>query len=371
MKTAKIRTSVAIALTVLSSFAMAPSVGARAIDLKVGDTCSKAQYGKTVKVSGNFYKCVYSSKTKKYTWNVVASSPTTVPPIDLAKLDKKGWPTKFIVGGVPAENSTTMQTKWGGLVKLFQDELGIPVEFYAGTSYAGVIEASIANKVDMVAWGAMSYIVAKLNGAKIEPMGITKYADGSTFYTSRLITSVGRSDINGITDLKGKKVCFVSSTSTSGNLIPTEAILAAGLTTKDMTQIFAGSHDNSLLKLGTGDCEASFMQEATWNAIGTGSFAAMKKADYKEVWKSGAIPNGPFSIRSTLPASFKAAVKNILLTKLSKEYFVSKGYNGCTAVASCVIVEDANTVGFVEVQDSFYDTIRKVCEATKSTACKA
>ena len=54
-----------------------------------------------------------------------------------------------------------------------------------------------------------------------------------------------------------------------------------------------------------------------------------------------------------------------------KEYFVSKGYNGCTAVATCIIVEDANTVAFVEVQDSFYDSIRKVCEATKSTACKA
>jgi phosphonate transport system substrate-binding protein len=371
MKSQKLRNTFAAAMAVLTTFALAPSAGARVVDLKVGDSCTKAQYGKTVKAAGNFYKCVYSSKTKKYSWNIVASSPTTAPPIDLAKLDKKGWPSKFVVGGVPAENSTTMQTKWGGLVKLFQDELGIPVEFYAGTSYAGVIEASIANKVDMVAWGAMSYIVAKLNGAKIEPMGITKYADSTTYYTSRLITGAGRSDINGISDLKGKKVCFVSSTSTSGSLIPTEGILSAGLTTKDMTQIFAGSHDNSLLKLGSGDCEASFMQEATWNAIGTGTFAAMKKADYKEVWKSAPIPNGPFSIRSSLPASFKAAVKNILLTKLTKDYFVSKGYNGCTAVATCVIVEDANTVGFLEVQDSFYDSIRKVCEATKSTACKA
>jgi hypothetical protein len=72
-----------------------------------------------------------------------------------------------------------------------------------------------------------------------------------------------------------------------------------------------------------------------------------------------------------LPASFRAAVKNILLTKLNKEYFTSKGYNGCTAVSTCIIVEDSKTNAFISVTDAFYDTIRKVCEATKSTACKA
>jgi hypothetical protein len=77
------------------------------------------------------------------------------------------------------------------------------------------------------------------------------------------------------------------------------------------------------------------------------------------------------SIRSTLPKSLKAAIKNILLTKANKEYFVSKGYNGCTELASCVVVEDKNVNNFIEVKDSFYDYIRGVCEATKSSSCKA
>mgnify|MGYP003353814027 CR=1 FL=1 len=63
-------------------------------------------------------------------------------------------------------------------------------------------------------------------------------------------------------------------------------------------------------------------------------------------------------------------MRNILLTKLNKTYFISKGYNGCTS-SSCIIVEDASTSGFIETTDAFYDTMRKVCEATKSTACKA
>jgi phosphonate transport system substrate-binding protein len=139
----------------------------------------------------------------------------------------------------------------------------------------------------------------------------------------------------------------------------------------DLTQSFKGSHDNSILGLGAGQCDAAFAQEASVAAIGTGTFAAMKASDYKTIWESGPIPNGPFTISSLLPASFRAAVKNIMYTKMNKEYFVSKGYNGCTAVATCIIVEDKNTASFVKVEDSFYDTLRKVCEATKSTACKA
>jgi len=361
---------VATVFALTSTFAMTSTAGASAPSVKNNDKCLKTQYGKSTKTGSTSFKCTYSTKTKKYTWTKVASVATTLPPIDLAKLDKTGWPTKLVIGGVPAENVTTMQTKWDGLINLLKDELGIPVEFYAGTSYAGVIEAAIAKKVDMVAWGAMSYIVSKLNGAKIEPIGISKYVDGTTSYTSKLIVPTG-SSIATIAGLKGKTVCFVSSTSTSGNLIPTEGILAAGLKMSDLTQSFKGTHDNSVLGLAAGQCDAAFAQEATVAAIGTGTFSAMKASDYKTIWESGPIPNGPFTISSLLPASFRAAVKNIMYTKMSKEYFVQKGYNGCTTVATCIIVEDKNTASFVKVEDAFYDTMRKVCEATKSSACKA
>jgi len=367
----KSRLKVKILVAMAAAFALvgagSSSVAASSAAPKNGAACTKAQYGKVVKAAGKSYQCTYTAKTKKYTWKLVTTTATTVAPIDLAKLDKKGWPSKFVIGGVPAENVSAMQTKWQGLVKLFQDELGIPVEFYAGTSYAGVIEASIANKVDMVAWGAMSYIVTKLNGAKIEPVAIPKYVDGSTSYTSKLYVK-SDSTIAGIKDLKGKKVCFVTQTSTSGGLIPTEGVLNAGLTEKDITQNFTGGHDQSLLGLSTNQCEAAF---ACCVTIGAGTLAAMKPAEYKQIWESGPIPNGPMSIRSTLPASFKAAVKNILLTKASKEYFVSKGLNGCTAIATCVVIEDKNADKFIEVKDSFYDYIRGVCEATKSSSCKA
>ena len=356
-----------MAATMTSMFMVSSQVNASAASSTAGKSCTKAQYGKVLKVKSKSIQCTYNGKTKKYSWTPVAMTASTVKPIDITKLDKKDWPKKFIIGGVPAENATTMQTKWKGMVDLFKAELGVEVEFYSASSYAGVIEASISKKIDFVAWGAMSYIVAKLNGAKIEPVGLSKYVDGTTSYTSKLWTRTG-SSITGIKDLKGKKVCLVSATSTSGGLVPTEGILNAGMTLKDMTTSFEGTHDNSMLGLSTNKCEASF---ACCVIIGESTLKDMKAADYKMVWESGAIPNGPFSLNSTLPASFKAAVKDIVLKKLNKEYFVEKGFNGCTAVATCIIIEDKNTASVMEVKDSFYDYIRAMCEATKSSSCKA
>jgi len=368
-KTMKAVVAAVFALT--STFAMTSAASASAPSVKNNDKCLKTQYGKSTKTGTTTFKCRYNTTTKKYVWSKVAAAAKATPVIDLAKLDKTGWPKEFIIGGVPAENVATMQTKWSGLIKLLETELGVPVKFYSATSYAGVIEASIAAKVDMVAWGAMSYIISKLNKAKIDLMGITEYVDGTKTYTAQLLVPK-TSSITGIKDLKDKTVCFVSATSTSGNLIPLEGILAAGLKMSDMTAKYPGKHDTSVLGLvnGTG-CEASFAQDATVSALGTGVLAGMNKDDYKVVWTSAGIPNGPWTIRSTLPASFKAAVKNIMLTKLNKEYFTSKGYNGCTSVADCVIVEDAKTARWVSVADTYYDVIRKICERTKSSICKA
>lgn len=356
-----------MAATVVSMVVVSTQANASSTTPAAGKSCTKAQYGKVIKAKPSAIQCTYNGKSKKYTWARVAETTNTAQPIDLSKIDKKGWPAKFIIGGVPAENATTMSTKWQGMVDLFKTELGIPVEFYSASSYAGVIEASISKKIDFVAWGAMSYIVAKLNGAKIEPIGLSKYVDGTTSYTAKLWTRAG-SSISGIKDLKGKKVCFVSATSTSGGLVPTEGILNAGMTLKDMTVSFEGTHDNAMLGLSTNKCEASF---ACCVIIGQATLKDMKEADYKSVWESGAIPNGPFSLNSALPASFKAAVKDIVLKKLNKEYFTQKGLNGCTAVATCIIIEDKNTASIMEVKDSFYDYIRSMCEATKSPSCKA
>ena len=83
---------VATVFALTSTFAMTSTAGASAPSVKNNDKCLKTQYGKSTKTGSTSFKCTYSTTTKKYTWTKVASVATTVPAIDLAKLDKTGWP---------------------------------------------------------------------------------------------------------------------------------------------------------------------------------------------------------------------------------------------------------------------------------------
>jgi len=149
------------ALTAVVAISSGSGVQAK-IEAKVGDKCTKAQYGKYTKVGAVRVRCTY--KNKKYSWTKVATTTATTIPV---KVDKSQWPKKFVIGAVPSENASAMTLKYKGLVQLFQEELGIPVEFYSATDYAGIIEAQIANKVDLAFYGPFSYVIAKLNGAKL------------------------------------------------------------------------------------------------------------------------------------------------------------------------------------------------------------
>ena len=165
-KTLRRIAAVTAVLTAVMAISFGSGVQAK-IEAKVGDKCTKAQYGKTQKIGAVGVRCTF--KNKKYSWTKVATTTATTIP---ATVNKTKWPKKFVIGAVPSENAAAMTLKYQGLVKLFQDELGIPVEFYSATDYAGIIEAQIANKVDLAFYGPFSYVIAKLNGAKIEPAGV-------------------------------------------------------------------------------------------------------------------------------------------------------------------------------------------------------
>jgi ABC-type phosphate/phosphonate transport system substrate-binding protein len=192
------------ALTAVVAISSGSGVQAK-IEAKVGDKCTKAQYGKTKKIGAVGVRCTF--KNKKYSWTKVATTTATTIPV---KVDKSKWPKKFVIGAVPSENASAMTLKYKNLVQLFQDELGIPVEFYSATDYAGIIEAQIANKVDLAFYGPFSYVIAKLNGAKIEPAGVAvSSATGVPGYRAYGVAKANNAAVNTIADFKGKRICFV------------------------------------------------------------------------------------------------------------------------------------------------------------------
>ena len=114
-KTLRRIAAVTAVLTAVMAISSGSGVQAK-IEAKVGDKCTKAQYGKTQKIGAVGVRCTF--KNKKYSWTKVATTTATTIP---ATVNKTKWPKKFVIGAVPSENAAAMTLKYQGLVKLFQD----------------------------------------------------------------------------------------------------------------------------------------------------------------------------------------------------------------------------------------------------------
>lgn len=291
---------------------------------------------------------------------------STAAPETTAADPRADWPTKLVLGAVPSEESTALEESYSKLIQVLEEELGIEVEFFQATDYAGIIEAQIAGKVDIAQYGPFAYVIAKNNGADIVPIGaIVDGPDEKPGYQSYGIVKAG-SPITKLDDFKGKKVCFVDPGSTSGYLYPSAGLLALGIDPeKDVTPVFAGGHDASVISVNNGDCEAGFAFDAMVDSVLIEQ-GDIKAGDIVTVWKSETIAGSPLAIQNSLPESLRAEIIRLVLEEANRDALLASGR--CTNADDCGLT-DENAWGWIVVEDSFYDGVRAVCEQTKSAKC--
>lgn len=285
------------------------------------------------------------------------------------------WPSTLVFAGVPAEDTEDLVASWEPFFTALGEELGIEVEIRPATDYAGVIEGQIAGRVDLAQYGPFAYVIARNQGAEIEALAAaTENLEGIPGYHSLGITAGDNDEVDSIEDFAGKTVCFVDPSSTSGFLFPTAGLLEAGIDPDaDIEAIFAGGHDTSVLSVARGDCEVGFADDET--VYGTSLESGdIEEGDVKEVWESGLIPASPLAVRSDLPEDLKDAIREAVLM-IDSEFLASEGLCGDSPVET---LDDGAEVcrfrgsyyGFTEVDDSFYDDIRAVCDAVQTESCQ-
>ena len=260
----------------------------------------------------------------------------------------------LVFGVVP--DSVDTETNYQPLMDYIAQETGKTVEYHESTDYAALIEASIAGQIDVASFSGFTYVTATNNGAELTPISSITTAEGQEpGYYSQAIVPKG-SDIESIADMKGKKICFVDPSSTSGYLFPSYALLEAGIDPeKDITPVFAGKHDVSVQKVGEGtECDAGFAEDSE-----------VAKSDAVEVIDQQMVPGAPIVESNSLPDDVKAQLKDIL-SNVTADDMVAAGIDGADS-------EGFRAVFFqtTPVDDAYYDQIRDICEKTNASQCKA
>ncbi|MFK0240323.1 MULTISPECIES: phosphate/phosphite/phosphonate ABC transporter substrate-binding protein [unclassified Microbacterium] len=260
----------------------------------------------------------------------------------------------LVFGVVP--DSVDTETNYQPLMDYIAEITGKTVEYHESTDYAALIEAAVAGKVDVASFSGFTYVTATNNGAKLTPISSIVTEEGQEpGYFSQAIVPAG-SDIKSLEDFKGKKVCFVDPSSTSGYLFPSYNLLKAGIDPKtDITPVFAGKHDVSVTKVGEGvECEAGFAEDSE-----------VEKSDKVKVIDETMVPGAPLVYSSTLPDDVS---KKLIdgLSEITIDDIIAAGIDGADTDAFRSVFYATKPV-----DDAYYDLIRDICKETEAEQCQA
>ena len=268
----------------------------------------------------------------------------------------------LVFGAVP--DSADTETNYQPLMDYIAKKTGKKVQYQQSTDYAALIEAAIAGKIDVASFSGFTYVTATKNGAKISPISsiVTQKGADPGYYSMAIVPA--NSSITDLAGFKGKKVCFVAPTSTSGFLFPSYSLKKAGISVdandsskSDVTPVFAGKHDVSVQKVSEGtECEAGFAEDSE----------VAKAGDKVKTIDKVLVPGAPIVESDALPESVKKTLEDTL-SDVTIDDIKDAG------------IENADSEGFAgafqetkPVDDSYYDQIRDLCKQLPSVeACQA
>jgi phosphonate transport system substrate-binding protein len=240
--------------------------------------------------------------------------------------DWKAQFKEFRIGLLGGENTQDRLARYDGFQRLLEAKLGVPVKLFPAADYAGVMQGMAAGQLEAAEFGASGFAGTWLDCKCVEPIIVPQEADGSTFYYSVMVTRKD-SGLTSIEQMKGHSLAWADPNSTSGYLIPSATLKSKGIDLKDGAYFtrtgFAGGHEQAVVAMlnkqydgcvtwtsGQGDIGQGYSRGNLRSMVDRGM---LKMSDVNIIWQSGKIPNGPWAVRTALPAELKKTFADFLL----------------------------------------------------------
>lgn len=215
---------------------------------------------------------------------------------------------------LPTQNKTEQERMIVPLDAHLEKVLGQRVEFLIAKDYKDNVDMLVDGRANAAYTGAVSYFEALERGAKVEPLvaPIDKFTN-RPWYRACIIVATN-SPLRTLADLKGRRVAFVSPSSTSGYLMPLSALKQLGIDPeRDFAQVvFGGTHANTEALLEEGKVDAIATNIPSYNK--RQSLGQLTPENSRVLWESAPVPHSPFLIASDLPPELIEKLKEAFLT---------------------------------------------------------
>jgi len=211
---------------------------------------------------------------------------------------------------VPSGETEDVLAGFDAVTDIIYEETGLVIDAFVATEYVGVIEALAADppKAHIASLATFAYLVAAERGVAEAELVAVRY--GAPYYTGQIFV---RSD-SGITDiaeLGGKTFCRPDEYSTSGWIIPSITLQAAGVDLDTLNIVDAGSHDASVIGVYNGDCDAGS------SFVDARSSVSDEYPDVMDVLtvinESVEIPNDGVQYSPVVPREIRDQINGVLL----------------------------------------------------------
>jgi len=234
---------------------------------------------------------------------------------------------------------------------------GKDVQFFEATDYTAVVQGLASGQIDIAQISGFTYYQSQAAGAQIEPIGaqITKEGAEPGYFSVAIKNPAAAA--SSLTDFAGQPVCFVNPTSTSGNLVPTSQLKAAGVEVGDDLRVYGEEHDLTAALVAEGaQCQVGFAQDIDADPLI--ATCALEEVD------RFLVPAAPIVMQAALPQS----VKDALVAAIADSTQASLTDAGIEL--NEFLTE--SWFGFGKVDDAYYDSIRTLCEELPEVeACQA
>ena len=190
--------------------------------------------------------------------------------------------------------------------QFLQRETGLHFKTSVATSYAAVVEAMGAGKVDVGWLATFSYVLAHDKYGVELLLVVQRF--GSPFYRGQIMVSAD-SGIKNLAGLKGKRFAFVDPASTSGHLYPKTLLISQGFDPELFFKksVFAGSHNAVVLSIYKGEVDGGAAYDGSRSAVAKTFPDIFDKVKVLTYTKE--IPNDTVSVRKALPENLKLKIR--------------------------------------------------------------
>ncbi|HYE92418.1 MAG TPA: phosphate/phosphite/phosphonate ABC transporter substrate-binding protein [Terriglobales bacterium] len=272
------------------------------------------------------------------------------PPKDPAKLVN---PSELIFTYAPVEEPAVYEAAWADFIKHIEKVTGKRTKYFGLQNYAAQIEAMRSGRLHISAYSTGSLVYA-VNLAGAVPFAIMRDAKGPAGYHFVVMTQAKNDRINGVPDLKGKRVAHVSQTSNSGHQAPVFFFSKLGVVPgKDYQIAFSGKHDNSALGVANGDYDAAVVADTVLQRmVGRG---VIKASDFKIVYTSPLFPTAGFAYAHNLDPRLAAKIREAFTTFRFEGTSVAKEFKDRTGFLPINYLKDWDAVvGILEANGAAF-----------------